>query len=206
MTAGITTSCRSGDTRYTRLNLLGWALLCPHARYLLWHGSTPIEPWLYPTSEEAKSLHEKLKRAVIEESRKAIGLAGFQVVGLDTEYQHQVSVSMGDSWLCATSKTDIVYTVAGGRDLYTLYIEVATRLHVAKPWQALLRGLALYYERRLPTWIVLVSPEEVRYKSLTSKDQEAVFRALNRSEEGFEPSPNLCSLCELSHYCPYKVI
>lgn len=206
MRAGITTSCKSADTRYTRLNLLGWALLCPHARDLLLHGSTPIGAWGYPTAEEAGQHHETLKSIVLEDVRQAIKYAGLNPVSYSVEYKHEIAVLRDDTWVCARSKADIVYTIAGGSDLYTLYIETSTRIHAAKPWQALLRGLALYYERRLPTWIIIVSPTEIMYKILEERDQVIILKLINRDSEGFEPNPNLCSLCDLSHYCPYKVI
>ena len=206
MRAGITTSCRSEGTRYTRLNLLGWALLCPHARDLLWHGVTPLEPHPYPTSEESRPLHDELKSIVAEEARKAIRDAGLRVVAVETEYSHQIGLAREDEWVCGVSKADIVYTVARGRRLYTLYVEVATRIHVAKPWQALLRGIALYYEWRLPTWVILVSPEEVRYKALEDRDQDRILAKLNLPSDDSSPRPDLCSLCELAHYCPYRVV
>ena len=205
--ARITTSCRTVDTRYTRLNLLGWALLCPYARDLLWHGSMPLSDYGYPTGDEANKQHESLKSSVIGELEKVfIGLEGIDLVNIEQEYNHELSIRRGDGWICARSKADILATIAVSGELYTVYVEVTTRLHVAKPWQALLRGLAFYYERRLPVIVILVSPDEVRYKPLTEHDQERVLVALNRSSNGFQPSPNLCSLCELVHYCPYRVI
>ncbi len=212
MMAEITTSCRSGgsrSTRPTRLNLLGWALLCPHARDLLWHGSTPLDNPPYPTSEESKSLHEKLKNVVGEELSRALRALGIGVVGREgglREHEHTLYIARGEDGVCASSKADIVYILSKEGDLYILYAEAAVRLHVAKPLQALLRGIALYYEYRLPIWVMMVSPHEVRYKQLDDEDQRRILRLINRSSEGFEPSANLCSLCELSHYCPHRVI
>ena len=204
--AGISTSCRREGTRYTRLNLLGWAMLCPYALELIKHGSTPMEPPSYPTSDEAKDAHEKLKHLIRRNMGEILSFSGLEVVNVEPEYFHQVFFSFGDEGICANSKADLVYTVAHKGSLYTLYIEVTTRIHVAKPWQTLLRELGLYYERRLPVWLVIVSPEKLMYKVLTDHDQEKILKALNRKPDNFEPHPNLCSLCELADYCPYKVI
>ena len=88
-----------------------------------------------------------------------------------------------------------------------MYVEVSSaRINVAKPWQALLRGIGLYYERRIPVGIVIVSPAKIMYKLLEDSDQQVVLTRLNRPSDGFEANPNLCSLCELLGYCPYKVI
>ena len=207
----ITTSCATGSTRYTRLNLLGWAMLCPHALELLVHGSSPHEIW-YPTAEEAKDVHEHLRRYIEEEVNnivKVLRSENIAIVSLEPEYEHRLGIRIGDTLLCANSKADLVYTLSvkegAEESLVTLYIEVSTRLHVAKPWQALLRGLALYYERRLPVWIVLVSPEKLMYKQLSDEDQEEMVRRV-LGKKKISPSPNICSLCELIHFCPYREV
>ncbi len=205
MRAEITTSCRSAGTRYTRLNLLGWALLCPHARELLWHGSTPLEPPEYPTAREAKRAHESLRRAAAEALE---ALFGSRLVGDGGEYAHELGVVGEDgSILCARSKADLVYVASLGGRPALLYVEAATRIHVAKPWQALLRGVGLYYEWRLPVAVLIVSPCRLMYKVVDDRDQALLLRRLRGGEGGgWEPSPELCSLCELSGYCPYRVI
>ncbi len=200
----ITISCRSVDTRYTRLNLLGWAMLCPHALELLVHGSTPSSPPPYPTADEMESLHEHIKRIVMNTINSAKILRD-NIISVESEYRHTLGLRVGDVVLCANSRADLVYTLKIGRDLVTLYVEVTARLHVVKPWQALLRGIALYYERRLPVWVVIVSPETIMYKLLEDEDQNEILRRARRSRED-APSPNLCSLCELAHFCPYKAV
>jgi len=201
--AGITTSCRSANTRYTRLNLLGWAMLCPYAMELLWHGSTPLVQPDYPTADESKKLHSMVMNSVAEvvESLQA------RLLSAEREYQQVLGFIREDARLCAISKADIVYTMNIGDQLFTLYVEVSsTRINVAKPWQALLRAISLYYERRIPVGIVIVSPEKIMYKLLEDNDQDKVLKRIHRSPRDFNPNPNLCSLCELQQYCPYKVI
>lgn len=212
MRAEITTWCRTGGTRSTRLNLLGWAALCPHASELLWHGSAPLWQPGYPTASESKQGHERLVQAVENAFSHALDSLGYQTVAVFREYEHYVGLSRRSSGgsaetLCASSRADLVYILHTPGGLVTAYVEVSsTRINVAKPWQALLRGVGLYYEFRLPVWLFLVSPAEVRYKLLDDRDQRELLRRLQRSGEGFEPSPDLCSLCELAHYCPYKVV
>jgi len=201
--AEITTSCRSAATRYTRLNLLGWAMLCPHAMELLWHGSTPLAQPAYPTAEESMRLH----RLLVEATASAVGSLGAQVASVEREHEHVLGLRRGEDLLCARSKADLVYTLRVGGSLLTLYVEVSSsRINVAKPWQALLRGIALYYERRLPVGVAIVSPERVMYKLVSDQDQDEILRRVRGGSEGFQPSPNLCSLCELQHYCPYRVV
>lgn len=189
--------------RYTRLNLLGWAMLCPHAIDLLWHGSTPLGQPNYPTADESSAKHDRLRNVV----ERVLDSSGMRVISRLVEYQHKVGFIKKDEILCARSKADIIYIIKTRRGLMNIYIEIAsTRINVAKPWQALLRGIALYYEWRLPTAIIIISPEKIMYKILEDSDQERILARINRNYENFEPSPNLCSLCELANYCPYKVI
>ena len=203
MRARITTSCRSGDSKYTRLNLLGWALLCPYAAELLWHGSTPLVQPDYPTADESRRLHDMVMRSV----REAIESSGTSLVSVEVEYPHSIGIIGDDTGLCALSKADIVYTLNLKGGLFTLYVEVSSaRINVAKPWQALLRAIALYYERRLPVGVVIVSPDRIMYKLLEDSDQDKVLSRAYRSPDGFNPHPNLCSLCELQQYCPYRVV
>ena len=208
LTARITTSCPSENTRYTRLNLLGWAALCPYARDLLWHGSTPIQPCQYPTGEEADEAHKALLDGITGAIAEAVEDSGYRLVKHWREYKLSLTILRGEEKLCARSKADLVLLIGApsSRSLRILYVEAATRIHVAKPWQVLLRGLALYYQYRLPVWLAIVSPEKIMYKELTGKDQDKILRALNRDSSGYQPSPNLCSLCELAHQCPYKAI
>ena len=94
-----------------------------------------------------------------------------------------------------------------GGKLVSLYVEVSsTKINVAKPWQAILRGIALYYEMRLPVGVIIVSPEKIMYKLLEDRDQRNVLSRLRRSSEDFEPNPNLCSLCELASQCIFRAI
>ena len=203
--AEITTSCKSENTRYTRLNLLGWAALCPRAAELLWHDSTPLSHPGYPTAEESKDVHDSLVELISTNINKITKKN--QLVDYKREYEHFIGLIKDGVLLCARSKADLVYTLNLEGSLFTLYVEASSsRINVAKPWQALLRGIALYYERRIPVGIIIVSPEKIMYKLLEDRDQEEVLKRLFRSAEGFKPSPNLCSLCELSHYCRYKVI
>jgi hypothetical protein len=179
-------------------------MLCSHALELLVHGSTPQTPPLYPTADESRELHEYLKKAVIWATNEAVKLAGGTVVSMEPEYEHRLGIKIGDSMLCANSKADLVYTVKFGRSLVTLYVEATTRIHAAKPWQALLRGIALYYERSLPVWIIIASPNNIQYKLLEDRDQDKILRSIRGGRT--PPSPNTCSLCELAHFCPYRAV
>ncbi len=203
MRAEITTSCRSVNTRYTRLNLLGWAMLCPYAMDLLWHGSTPLSQPDYPTADESSMKHNRL-REIVDGIFNSLGM---QIISRLVEYQHSIGVSRRDELLCARSKADLIYILKTMNGLTNIYVEISsTRINVAKPWQALLRGIALYYELRLPTAIIIISPYKIMYKLLENSDQEKILYKINHSIEGFKPTPNLCSLCELASYCPYRVI
>jgi len=205
LTARITTSCRNVDMKYTRLNLLGWALLCQHARDLLWHGAIPQQQPDYLTAEESKALHERFKREVMDILNEL--LRGYVVVDVQNEYEHDLSIRKGDDVLCAKSKADLVYTVQLNERLITLYVEVSsTRINVVKPWQTILRGVSLYYERRLPVGMIIVSPRKIMYKLLEDSDQDKMLSLIDKYNENYSPSSNLCSLCELINYCPYKVI
>jgi len=203
LTARITTSCGTRDTRYTRLNLLGWSLLCPHARDIICHGSSPLQQPDYPTADESKRLHEELKDLI---GNIIIDVLGDSIISSETEHEHEVGVLSGDCFMCAKSKADLVYTIKAGKTLSTLYIEASSRINVAKPWQALLRGIALYYERRLPVGVVIVSPGKIMYKLISQEDQDKVLKMMDRVSEYYTPNPNLCSLCELANYCPFKAI
>ncbi|MCE4601377.1 MAG: hypothetical protein F7C38_07465 [Desulfurococcales archaeon] len=204
MRARITTSCKSEDSRYTRLNLLGWALLCPHARDLLWHGITPLEQPLYPTAEESKSQHKVLKKLVDEHLNAFLG---DRILATYPEYEHVLGIYRGDDLLCARSKADLVYNVKLGKTLATLYVEIASsRINVAKPWQAILRAIALYYELRLPVIVMIVSPFKIMYKVVEDRDQVALLKLVDKPSSNFEANSNLCSLCELASQCPYRVI
>ena len=203
MRAEITTSCKSVNTRYTRLNLLGWAMLCPHAIELLWHGSTPLTQPSYSTADESKELHDRL-RDIVDNVLKSMNTG---IISREVEYKLNIGFLKDDELLCARSKADLLYTIKHGKDLMNLYIDVSsTRINVAKPWQVLLRGIAMYYEWRLPVGIIIVSPEKIRYKLLEDEDQKKILRRINKKLENLEPHPNLCSLCELVDYCPHKAI
>lgn len=203
MTAEITTSCRSENTKYTRLNQLAWGILCPHAMQFLWHGSAPLDQFEYPTAEESKKRH----RAVLSAVKEVAEDLDYAVLDCEEEYEHRIGFRRGEETLCALSKADAVCTLALKGRLLTLYLEVSSsRINVAKPWQALLRGLALYYERRLPVLVVVVSPRELIYKLVSSVDQERILRRVFGLEGGAALSPNLCSLCELVHVCPYRLV
>lgn len=188
------------------MNMLGWALLCPYARDIIWHGSVPLYLPKYPTGEEAKPIHENMKKIILEDIPYIIEHVNLELLNYEQEYTHSLCISRNEETVCANSKADIVLYVASRRSIYTLYIEITSRIHVVKPWQALLRGIGLYYEKRLPVWIIIASPEEIRYKILTEQDQQKVLKTINRSSENYKPAPNLCSLCELSQYCPYRAV
>ena len=206
MRAEITTSCRSASTRYTRLNLLGWAMLCPHAMELLWHGSTPLPQPSYPTADESKSLHDRLKK-IVDDTIRSVGSRDARIISSMREYQHEIGFRRDDTLLCAKSKADLVYTISASGRLMNVYVEVtSTKINIVKPWQTLLRGVALYYEWRLPVGAIIVAPDKIMYKLIEDTDQDKILRMLKRSGNNYEPSPNLCSLCELASYCPYKVI
>lgn len=179
--------------------MLGWGLLCPFAMDLLWHGAIPLHIPEYPTAEEYKDLHERLKK-IVDASLGNIGIISRQV-----EHELIICFFRGDEELCSNSKADLVYTVASKNTLMTLYIEVAgSRINVVKPWQALLRGISLYYERRLPVGVVIVSLEKIMYKIVSEIDQVKVLSRLRAGREGFNPQPSLCSLCELHQFCSQR--
>jgi len=202
----ITTSCRRENTRFTRLNLLGWAMLCPYALELIRHGSTPLEKPYYPTAEESKDWHEALKKIVKEAFRDRY--IKNSLLSIQFEFEHELGIQLADESICAMSKQDIFALVKtrNSKDIFALYIELASRINIAKPWQALLRGIFLYYSLRLPVGIVIVSPEKIMYKVLTDEDQSAILTKLHRSTDGFEPQQNLCSLCELASFCPARTL
>ncbi|NAZ12302.1 MAG: hypothetical protein GU361_06255 [Desulfurococcales archaeon] len=226
MRGEITTSCRKENTRFTRLNLLGWAMLCPYALELIRHGSTPLEKPYYPTAEESKDWHETLKKIV----KHAFGDRYIEnsLLSIQFELEHELGIQLADESICAKSKQDVFALVKtrnskdkepdqkchmlslvktkNSEDIFALYIELASRINIAKPWQALLRGIFLYYSLRLPVGIVIVSPEKIMYKVLTYEDQDAILSCLHRSTERFEPRQNLCSLCELASFCPARAL
>ena len=206
MRAEITTLCRSEGSRYTRLNLLGWAMLCPHAMELLWHGSTPLIQPSYPTGDESKGLHDEFKR-IVDEALRSTSIRGVKIIDGMREYWHEIGFRRDDMVLCARSKADLVYMASVSGKLMNIYVEVSsTRINIAKPWQALLRGIALYYEWRLPVGVVIVAPDKIMYKLVENADQDEILRRLKRTSNGYNPNPNLCSLCELANYCPHRVI
>ena len=207
----ITTSCRRENTRFTRLNLLGWAILCPYALELIRHGSTPLEKPYYPTAEESKDWHDALKKIVKNafNNDPSIKNSLLSIQFEDkAELEHELGIQLADESICAKSKQDVFALVKtrNSKDIFALYIELASRINIAKPWQALLRGIFLYYSLRLPVGIVIVSPEKIMYKVLTDKDQSAIMSCLHRSTEGFEPQQNLCSLCELASFCSARAL
>ena len=186
--------------------MLGWALICPYAGELLKHGVVPYEAPLYDTGEEAEHQHEKLKRLVDHIMESLLRKNGI-LINAEQGYQHEISITVNDIVLCGRSKADLVYTFETRKRLYTVYVDVATRIHIVKPWQVILRGISLYYEKRIPVWLVIVSPWRIMYKVLGEEDQIKVLKRLSgKYMEGFQPSPNLCSLCEFIHHCPYRVL
>lgn len=204
MRGEITTPCKKGSSRYTSLNLLGWALNCPYAIELLMHGSTPLEIPVYPTAEESGKPHKDLVEA-IKDNEKDIFPSWAKIIYSEEEYQHEIQIAKGDSSLCARSKADLVYVVATGKGPMVIYIEVASsRIDSTKPLQALLRGIALYYEYKIPVGVVIVSPGEIRFKLVTDKDQKEIMGRINRDPTGYQVKKELCSLCSLSRYCPYR--
>ncbi|MGC9187506.1 MAG: hypothetical protein ACP5GN_07475 [Fervidicoccaceae archaeon] len=195
------------------MNLLGWAMVCPYAMKLLWHGTIPLDIAVYPTAEESKHRHDMFGMIVEDQIRSGI----FNIIDEKHEYEHGICFQNGEDELCARSKADYVYlgTLERTRSknrLITIYLEISSsRINVAKPWQAILRGISLYYERRIPVGIIIVSPERMMFKILDDQDQRKVIKRINAglrrdAEENWASSSNLCSLCELLHYCPYRLI
>jgi hypothetical protein len=182
-------------------------MLCPYALELIRHGSSPLEKPYYPTAEESKDWHEALKK-IVKEAFDDIRIKNSLLSKLNTEFEHELGIQFADELICAKSKQDVFALVKtkNSKDIFALYIELASRINIAKPWQALLRGISLYYSLRLPVGIVIVSPEKIMYKVLTDEDQSAIMSCLHRSTEGFEPRQNLCSLCELASFCPARAL
>ncbi|PLJ78582.1 MAG: hypothetical protein B7L53_01160 [Thermofilum sp. NZ13] len=175
---------------------------------LLREGAAPLLSPEYPTASESKSKHEQMKK-YIKNVVENLQSSQFKILDSSEEYRLQLGVKSRGVWLCAGSSADIVLITAMTtfESPLVLYVEVtSSKINIAKPWQTLLRGLALYYERRLPVGMIIVSPREVRYKLLCEKDQLKVLKLLNRTGARVEPSPNLCSLCELASFCPSKAI
>jgi hypothetical protein len=181
-------------------------MLCPYALELIRHGSTPLEKPYYPTAEESKDWHEALKKIV----KHAFNDKDIKnsLLSIQFELEHELGIQLADESICAKSKQDVFALVKtrNSKDIFALYIELASRINIAKPWQALLRGIFLYYSLRLPVGIVIVSPEKIMYKVLTYEDQSAILSCLHRSTERFEPRQNLCSLCELASFCPARAL
>jgi len=216
--AEITTSCRIESTRYTRINRLGWAILCPYANYLNWHGSIPLEEPKYPTGDELRSIHDKivtLVDSVFEYTNKYRIIARWREMELYLAFRKKIVENTYEN-LCAKGKADLVYLIKAGHKLILIYIDIAsTRINVAKPWQIILRGLSLYYMFRIPVGLIIISPNKFMYKLLSNRDQKQVLKKImsqlviddNKiSMEEDKANPNLCSLCELAHYCPWRSI
>uniref|UniRef100_A0A7C1I4N1 Uncharacterized protein n=1 Tax=Fervidicoccus fontis TaxID=683846 RepID=A0A7C1I4N1_9CREN len=181
-------------------------MLCPYAVELIRHGSTPLEKPYYPTAEESKDWHEALKKIV----KEALGNPYIRnsLLSIQYEFEHELGIQFADGLICAKSKQDVFALVRtrNSKDIFALYIELASRINIAKPWQALLRGIFLYYSLRLPVGIVIASPEKIIYKVLTDEDQSDILLRLHRPTEGFEPRQNLCSLCELASFCSARAL
>lgn len=209
MTAKTSTWSARGGTRYTRVNQLGWAVLCPAAAELVWHGSTPLpslEPG-YPTGEESRQLHDKLKRAVDQAVREVLKYSvGAWIVRSWEEKEVAACIHRENAALCARGRCDLTYLARINSLLLLINVDVSSaRVNPAKPWQTAIRSIALYHEYRVPVTMIIVSPDTLMYKPLLQADYDRVVAriARERSLEGFEPSPSLCSLCELRHYCPH---
>lgn len=213
MMGKITTSCRREGSRYTRLNLLGWAMLCPHALNLLWHGSTPLDQPSYPTAEESKKPHDNLVRLVNDiflDVVKPCSRGGRRkpcIVSGAREYDLVIGFRRGTEQLCALSKADLVYILDTGYGLMNLYIDVSSSsINRAKPWQVLLRATALYYESLIPVGVIIASPQKVMYKLLAKEDQKRIHEKIIDGKVSYKKDPNLCSLCELADYCPHREV
>lgn len=202
--AEITTSCRSAGTRYTRLNLLGWAMLCPHALTLLLHGGEPFTRFDYPTADESRISHHRLQATVHNIIKNLIKR---KIITARVEYDHSIEITIEGIRLCARSRADLVYIIQYRGKFVTIYVEISsTRINVAKPYQTILRAIGLYYQYRHPVIIIMVSPSEIRYKILSAKDQERIVQILHKRAKQTKVHQNLCSLCELAQYCPNRTI
>lgn len=201
--------CRRENTKYSRMNLLGWSILCPAAAELNWSGTIPFEQPIYPTADELKRLHGNIVERV-ESSIQRIIPENSKIISLMKEKQVKLSFTdhkSGDQ-LCGIGKIDLALVLKHGNHEVIIYFEVSsTRIHVAKPWQALLKSIALYHEYRLPIITVIVSIEKIKYKLLSSRDYYTIINKIySKPKEDFSPNPNMCSLCELVHYCPHRGI
>ncbi len=207
------------------MNLLGWAMLCPAASHLLWHGSTPRETPEYPTARELSEAHSKLLDRVEEvlfNTRGCLDVKARFREDRDAE-QTMLTISIAKRVddnktvnktvsLCARGRGDLIVVararLRGEWRPIVFYVEAATRVHIAKPPQTLLKMIAVYQKYRLPTAGLIVSPEKIGYRALRPDDILQVEKLLLREKipPGFKGHPNMCSLCELSHDCPWRGI
>ncbi len=189
--------------------MMGWSILCPAAAELNWSGTIPLEQPIYPTADELKKLHDNIVEKIESNIQKIIP-ENSKIIR--TMKEKQVTLSFTDTknndQLCAVGKIDlaVVLKIKGYETI--IYFEVSsTRIHVAKPWQTLLKSLALYHEYRLPIIPIIVSIGKIKYKILCPRDYYTIINKIySRPREDFTPNPNMCSLCELIHYCPYRGI
>lgn len=216
MMRGMSSYCRTKNLKSisTTMNTLGWGVLCPEAMELIKMGATQLSKPTYPTGNMQKKPHDKIVELIEDLMPEVLEELGQESIDLGREKETDLLIHLEkDLYLCSYGKADLVYLVKNNagileKNILLLYIEVSsTKINVAKPYQAILRGISLYYRYHLPVAIVVVSPTKVCGKLLRNKDSNFIYKRIKRSvDDYFKPNPNLCSLCELSHFCPLRMI
>ncbi len=187
----VTPSCNS---RSVSLEALTWAILCKHAFEMLLQNPAPA---LKQQSDnyEARFLEETVAdviRAIFDK---------FTIAYVENEHEYRLGLKKGNKQLCAIF-TGLVYTLNVKGSLVTLHIEQVAKLDKARLLKTLVKGLALYYERRLPVWIIIISQNTIKFKILSDKDRENMLDRLHEKP----PPPGTCNICDLASFCPHKSI
>ena len=202
----ISLSCGKGNTRYFNLSIIGWATVCPYARDLLIHGTIPVK-YYYPTAEELKETHDLLKSGILGALFVIKNSSNMNIASIYQEYEQEIGLKIKHTKVCARSKADIYVILIRNRlGIVNVYIEAATRISKVKKNVVILRGIWFFYKTFRPVILIIVSPKIILYKILNNNDQNRLIRNLNSSPVGFNPSPELCSICDFSSFCPYRVI
>jgi len=127
------------------------------------------------SDEQESIVIKRLKRTVervLSESSNIWDL--FNIRG-----RRKIGIWLGRRLVCAEFEADLTYSVKQGDLLYTLYVDVSpSDPDETELLTALLHGLVLYYERRLPVGVIVVSPTKVMYKLLNRADQKRILRFL----------------------------